>query len=322
MCELFAMSSRVPATLGFSLERLARHGGDEGPHRDGWGLAFYEGPDCLLLREPHPACKSPLMQFMERQGLRTRMAVSHIRLATFGERSLRNTQPFSRELGGHMHVFAHNGDLPALAAAAAVVNPVVTPVAAAIADSVLVPVTAGSRFRPIGDSDSERAFCGLLTRLTPLWDAAAGTVPALSARLALLADYARELRRLGSANFIYADGDALFVHADRRTQADGCLRAPGLYLLQRCCWRAAPELAEAGVRLKSIRQDVALVASVPLTDERWQPLGEGDLIALSQGLCFGADGRPVNPEQLDRGSVLAPVASATVVGSGMRSGAG
>ena len=43
MCELFAMSSRVPASVGFSLEKLARHGGAEGPHRDGWGVAFYEG---------------------------------------------------------------------------------------------------------------------------------------------------------------------------------------------------------------------------------------------------------------------------------------
>lgn len=35
MYELLAMSSRVPATVGFTFERLARHGGLEGPHRDG-----------------------------------------------------------------------------------------------------------------------------------------------------------------------------------------------------------------------------------------------------------------------------------------------
>jgi len=133
MCELFAMSSRVPATLGFSLERLARHGGAEGPHRDGWGLAFYEGADCLLLREPRPASESPLMQFMERQGLRTKLALCHIRLATFGGLALRNTQPFARELGGRMHVFAHNGDMPSLA------------------DQDL---RFPGRFTPIGDSDS------------------------------------------------------------------------------------------------------------------------------------------------------------------------
>ena len=278
MCELFAMSSRVPATLSFSLERLARHGGADGPHRDGWGVGFYEGPDCLLLREPRPASESSLMHFTERQGLRTRMALSHIRLATFGARSLRNTQPFARELGGHMHLFAHNGDLPALLGA---------------------PVPSDARFRPIGDSDSERAFCGLLTRMAPLWSGLSGdALPPLSARLDVIADYACGLRDLGPANFIYADGDALFVHADRRTQRDGHLSAPGLYLLQRCCWRSATELQDAGVTLSTVRQDVALVASVPLTDELWEPLAEGELIALSNGLCHGPDGLPTTPERL------------------------
>jgi glutamine amidotransferase len=123
-------------------------------------------------------------------------------------------------------------------------------------------------------------------------------VPELSIRLAVIADYASELRALGPANFIYADGDALFVHADRRTQPDGEIRAPGLYLLQRYCWRTAPELHDAGVDLTSIRQDVALVATVPLTDELWEPLGEGALIALRDGLCFGADGTQAEPEQV------------------------
>ncbi len=276
MCELFAMSSRVPATLGFSLERLARHGGAEGPHRDGWGLAFYEGADCLLLREPRPASESPLMQFMERQGLRTKLGLCHIRLATFGALALRNTQPFARELGGRMHVFAHNGDMPSLADLRS---------------------SYPARFTPVGDSDSERAFCGLMTSLAPVWDDVPGQVPDLVTRLAVIADYAQEIRPLGPANFIYADSDALFVHADRRTQPDGRLSAPGIYFLQRCCWRTSPELQDAGVNLTSIRQDVALVASVPLTDELWEPLGEGDLIALRDGLCFGADGRQVEPEQ-------------------------
>jgi glutamine amidotransferase len=277
MCELFAMSSRMPATLGFSLERLARRGGDEGPHRDGWGIAFYEGPDCLLLREPRPASESPLMRFMEHQGLRTRMAISHIRLATVGDRALRNTQPFLRELGGSMHAFAHNGDLPSL---------------------LEQTEHQGQFHRPVGDTDSELAFCGLLDKLAPLWFDAAGAVPALADRLAVIDAYATELRALGTANFLYADADALFVHADRRTQQDGDIKPPGLYLLQRCCWRPAPELADSGVDLQSIRQDVALVASTPLTDELWTPLGEGTLIALSMGRCFDDTGRLVEPEQV------------------------
>jgi glutamine amidotransferase len=277
MCELFALSSRVPATLGLSLGRLARHGGAEGPHKDGWGLACYEEHDCLLLREPRPACESLLLRFIDVQGVRTCMAVSHLRLATFGGRSLRNTQPFVRELGGRSHVFAHNGDFPQLLDG----EPI-----------------RGARFQPIGDSDSERAFCLLMTRLAPLWDLARDEPPPLAERLAVIAACSEELRRLGPANFIYADGDALFVHAHRRTQPDGVMRPPGLYLLQRSCWESAPELLDAGVRLQTVRQEVALIASVPLTDELWEPLGEGDLIALSHGRCHDAAGRWRAPEDV------------------------
>jgi predicted glutamine amidotransferase len=39
MCELLAMSARLPAPLHLSMTELARHGGETGPHRDGWGVA-------------------------------------------------------------------------------------------------------------------------------------------------------------------------------------------------------------------------------------------------------------------------------------------
>jgi predicted glutamine amidotransferase len=267
------MSSRLPATVSFSLERLARRGGDEGPHKDGWGIAYIEERDCMLLREPRSASESPLLHLMQGQGMRARMVISHIRLATFGGRALRNTQPFQRELGGRCHVFAHNGDLPSLLEAG---------------------MSAPRRFRPIGDSDSELAFCNLLDRLARLWEVgdSGDAPPPLAERMAVIADYAAMLRDLGTANFIYADTDALFVHAHKRTQLDGQMRPPGMYLLQRCCWESAPELKESGVDLTTVRQDVALVASIPLTDELWQPIEEGALIALRDGLCFALDALP------------------------------
>jgi len=43
MCELFAVSSKVPTNVSFSLEEFSRHGGGTAHHKDGWGLAFYDG---------------------------------------------------------------------------------------------------------------------------------------------------------------------------------------------------------------------------------------------------------------------------------------
>lgn len=60
MCELLAMSARVPTSLSSSLAVLARHGGETGPHRDGWGVAYMRDGDAFLVREPDAAAGSEL----------------------------------------------------------------------------------------------------------------------------------------------------------------------------------------------------------------------------------------------------------------------
>lgn len=263
MCELLALSSSRPVRVTFSLHALAARGGPSGRAHDGWGVAFYQGRDVALFREPAAAAGSALIGHLESQGPPTDLAISHIRHATRGELSLANTQPFVRELGGRAHVFAHNGDLPGIFRHDAL---------------------ALGAHRPVGQTDSEHAFCALLARLGALW--AAGTPPALEARLAVLATFAAELRALGPANFLYADGDALFAHGHRRMQAgSGRIEAPGLWMRQRHCHPTdpAPECHE-GVSIAPGAQAVFWVASVPLTDDGdWRPLAEGELIAVRAG---------------------------------------
>jgi glutamine amidotransferase len=205
-----------------------------------------------VLREPSAASWSQWLAFLQDHDPRSDLVIAHIRRATQGALLLRNSQPFARELGGRMHVFAHNGMLPGIEGDARF---------------------ASQRFRRIGDTDSEQAFCALLERLAPLWSDA---VPWLEARRAVVAQVARELGELGPANFIYADGDALFVHGHRRRHDDGQIRPPGLHLLCRHCTSAAD-----GV-------DVALVASVPLTAEPWRALEEGELVVLREGRVVAA----------------------------------
>ena len=262
MCELFSLSSRLPTVASFSLDRFAARGGLDGRTVDGWGLAFYDERDLRLYREPEPAGDSAWLAFIAGRRLPSRLVLSHIRRATDGAVSLANTQPFTRELGGRMHAFAHNGRLPGIAA-----------------------LTGGGerRFRPVGDTDSEIALCVLLDRLAPLW--AAGEVPALAERLAVIGRWAAQMRALGPANFLYADGDALFAHADRRIQADGTIAPPGLWQLQRTCPVDRDALARSGVTIavNPERQELTLLASVPLSGEPWRPLARGQLIAVKDG---------------------------------------
>ncbi len=220
MCELFAMSSRYPTSVGFSLETLARRGGHDGPHKDGWGVAYFEDHDVFLLRESSPAAESGLVRFMEKNGSPSNLVLSHIRLATQGE------------------------------------------------------------------ADSEFAFCCLLERLESLWNQATESPPSVDARLEIVADFATWLRPLGPFNFVCSDGDTLFVHAHRRLQSDGDVRPPGLHLLVRSCNEQAVGLSVSGILLSPVAQELALVASVPLTDEPWEPVAEGEVIALTQGVVW------------------------------------
>lgn len=55
MCELFGFSSRLPTVVSFSLTRFVERGGLGGMTLDGWGLAYYDGHDLRLYREPEPA---------------------------------------------------------------------------------------------------------------------------------------------------------------------------------------------------------------------------------------------------------------------------
>ncbi len=266
VCELFAMSSRYPITVGFSLETLAQRGGHNGPHKDGWGVAYFEQRDALLLREPSPASESDLVRFMEVNGPPSNLVLSHIRLATQGEPALCNTQPFQRELGGLAHVFAHNGTLPGVREACRLTT---------------------RRFTPVGDTDSEFAFCYLLDRLSKLWDTSNGKAPSVETRLGIVVQFAAALRSLGSFNFVYADGDTLFVHSHIRKQDDGVERPPGLHLLVRSSNTQAVDLTESGVMLAPVAQELAIVASVPLTDdEPWEPVAPGEVIALKQGVVW------------------------------------
>jgi glutamine amidotransferase len=64
MCELLMMSSSVPAAVNVELGVLARHGGGEGPDRDGWGIAYYQDRDVRLIRDAAPAYGSPWIGFV------------------------------------------------------------------------------------------------------------------------------------------------------------------------------------------------------------------------------------------------------------------
>ena len=266
MCELFAMSCTLPTTVNYSLEEFSKHGGLTRNNKDGWGICYYEDGDIRLIKEAEPASSSPWVNFIAEQDLASHCVLAHVRMASVGHPKLVNTHPFERELGGQRHVFAHNGTM------------------AEIADKLPI---LGNRYRPVGDTDSEHAFCLLLDRLHDLWWGAEQP-PALDARLAVVTAFAAEIRPLGQANFLYSDGDVLFVHAHKRRylNSDGSHsepRAPGLSILAKFPDGRVEGLSCKGLDVQPSDQEVVYFASVPLTDDDWAPLPEGIVLAIRNG---------------------------------------
>ena len=258
MCELFAFSSSNPTRARFSLDEFRLHGCAKGPCCDGWGLAFYDGKYAQIFREEKPAAYSQWMNFLLHHENYSKCVISHIRKATQGSINLQNTQPFSRENHGVIHVFSHNGDLKDFK------NNCVF-----------------DRYKPIGDTDSEFAFCNLMDSMYSLWDE---SPPTLGQRIDLLSGIFSGWSCLGPANIIYSDGEYLFAFANRRTQLSGNIEPPGLYYLQRDEETHKHLNNLIGIQLDdSTAQYITLFASVPLSKESWRPFKENELVVCKDG---------------------------------------
>ncbi|MGE4340551.1 MAG: class II glutamine amidotransferase, partial [Pigmentiphaga sp.] len=243
-----------------AISLLVNHDGMDCPDKDGWGVAYYEGNDVHMIKDSASAIDSPWVTFTERLSLRSTIVVAHVRHASTGEVALHNTHPFMRELGGQSHVFAHNGAVPN------------------VINSDLFRLR---RFHPLGTTDSEWAFCSLMDQMGDLWDQK-GCVPPLDERTDVVVDFARRLKLEGPANFLYADGDALFLYGDRRKpHPDAPAEAPGLHVLLRGDARNGPS-SDSMADEEEI-SPILLAASVPLTDDHWTPLSKGEFLVVRNG---------------------------------------
>jgi glutamine amidotransferase len=112
--------------------------------------------------------------------------------------------------------------------------------------------------------------------------------PSLDRRFRAVATFARKMQPLGPANFVYSDGEYLFVHGHQRTQPglEG-FHPPGLYWICRTCSPGTRHIAIPGLSFDPAtrvpRQKAVLIASVPLTDEQWKPLKEGEILVFKGG---------------------------------------
>lgn len=175
MCELLGMTANVPTDICFSFTGFLHRGGGTGPHRDGWGIAFYEEGGYREFRDPHPSANSPIARLIQDYPIKSTIVISHIRQANVGQIRLANTHPFSREMWGKPWCYAHNGQLSGWQN---------------------LPL---STFTPIGTTDSEHAFCWLLGELHSAFPTLPEERAPLWETLHLCCERLRSLGRLQSA---------------------------------------------------------------------------------------------------------------------------
>ncbi|MFL6694886.1 MAG: class II glutamine amidotransferase [Ramlibacter sp.] len=250
MCQLLGMNCNTPTDVTFSFAGFAQRGGRTDHHGDGWGIAFFEGRGIRHFVDRQAAAHSPVAELIRRYPIQSRNVIAHIRKATQGEVALENCHPFVRELWGRYWVFAHNGDLKDFAP------------------------RLHASFRPVGTTDSERAFCWLMQELAK---SHAG-VPSVAELTLTLRELASRIARHGPFNFLLSNGEALWAHC-----------ATNLFYVQRKHPFAHAQLADEDLSVNfaqhtSPQDKVAVVVTAPLTtNETWRQMQPGELRVFVDG---------------------------------------
>lgn len=247
------MSANVPTDICFSFAGLMQRGGGTGPHRDGWGIAFYEGKGARCFHDPNPSVNSRIADLVKEHPIKSHVVISHIRQANVGNICLENTHPFQRELWGFTWTFAHNGQL-----------------AKTLFDKPL------RFYRPVGTTDSEYAFCWLLGELRQHFPEKPGDLSLVSSFIQERCD---ELRQLGVFNMLLTESTYLWAYCTTKLSWI-TRRAPFGHASLTDCDMTIDFGEET-----TANDIVTVVATEPLTDDEvWTALQPGELMALAQGL--------------------------------------
>ena len=250
MCQLLGLNSRAPTDATFSFTGFCQRGGKTDAHADGWGIGFFENRALRLFVDERSAADSPMARFLRSAPIKSRNTIAHVRKANVGAVLLRNAHPFSRELWGRQWLFAHNGEVPAF-------QPELT-----------------GRFLPVGDTDSEIAFCWLMQSLAAQFDA----LPSIPALTEALKQLIPSISAHGKFNCLLSNGDAMWAHASNRL----------CYLVRQHPFTTATltdeDVSVNFAQLNKPDDRTAVIVSVPLTrDEAWVQFQNNELIVFVDG---------------------------------------
>ncbi len=271
MCQLLGMNCNTPTDIVFSFEGFRRRGGLTDHHVDGFGIGFFEQKGIRLFHDDKPSADSPVADLIKAYQIKSENVIAHIRKATSGQTSLANTHPFVREMWGEYWLFAHNGHLTDFHPA------------------------EGRFYRPVGTTDSERAFCFILESLRRRFEQR----PNNDVLFAEVAQLVRQIRAHGLFNFILSNGDMMFAHASTLLH----------YIVRKAPFGEAhlldDDIAVDFAAVTTPNDRVAVIATLPLTaNETWHQLACDELVLFQDGDILLRD-TPETPRYLSQEEGLA-----------------
>jgi predicted glutamine amidotransferase len=251
MCQLLGMNCNVPTDICFSFTGFQARGGLTDHHTDGWGISFFEGKGVRQFLDPNASAHSPVADFIRTYPIKSKNVIAHIRKATQGEVKLENTHPFVRELWGQYWSFAHNGDLQNFS-----------------------PLFDG-RFTPVGNTDSEKAFCYLLQELQKEFG---DVIPSMKELGSKLHSLTLHLADFGVFNYLLSNGEFMMAHCSTRLAS----------IVRKAPFTVAhlkdQDVAIDFSAVTTAKDRVAVIATNPLTEnESWFVHEPGSLMMFVEG---------------------------------------
>ncbi len=218
---------------------------------DGWGVAFYGDASATVFKEPIRAAESALAEFLiTNKSLKSKILIAHLRAASIGRPSPRNTHPWTRELGGKDYALAHVGG----------------------ADKRLWQTVKLGRFKPFGENCAEFLFCHILAKIEEYrietWN---------EESFARLYQVLAAVNEVQTTSHLLSDGTHLFAYSSKRGTWLSYVRREMM-----------PAKAEPGHETNKPEPAVGIVVArnghnLAEPGEQWTKIDPGQLVVFKDG---------------------------------------
>jgi len=225
----------------------------------GWGVGWYPSSErgASVVKDPTSSGESLVGNALgDWNRFRSTIFLCHLR-GHSRPRNQEDAQPFVRSYGGRQWIFAHDGDL-------------------ASDWAQRTPIPDDPSFEPLGRTDSEHAFCWLLSKLH---ERRARSLDDVSPEE--LRSWMVELDAIGQLNVLLTDGERVAAYRDGEGKGE-------LYWTRRIPPHFTSALSSGAVQIRldspsDPNRSAVVFSSVPLSADPWRPVAPGELIIARRG---------------------------------------